>query len=101
MRLKAEVTINIPEHLVVIEKVEYEALQRQTKIGCWWTMEDLEAHTNMGAQWIKKNILYVPKFKKQLEAFVKYPNSQGEKWRFQAIKMAQFLEDNFRTIFDQ
>lgn len=100
LQLKTEVTINIPEHLIIIEKVEYERIQQEEMVGRYWGMKDLEERTGMKSQWLKENVLYIPKFKQQLEKFAYYPNSQGEKWSFQATKMAKFLEDNFYKIFN-
>lgn len=98
-KLKTEVVINIPNDLVLVEKTELEMLQNQQLVGRYWTMKDLEERTGMKQNWLKSNLLFVPKFKKQLEKFSYYPNSQGEKWAFQATKMAQFLESNFYSIF--
>lgn len=99
-KLKVELEIKIPDEYVLITKIEYEELQHNRLVGRWWTMQDLEEKTGMKAQWIKENVLYIPKFKKQLEHFVHYPKSQGEKWSFQATKMKQFLEDNFHQVFN-
>lgn len=105
MRLKTEVTINLPENLVVIERVEYEQLNQQSLIGRYWTMADLEERIGKKQVWIKENILYPQKFKQQLDVmqggFVYYPQAKGEKWSFHATKMAKFLEDNFYKIFNQ
>jgi len=98
-KIKFEVAVEIPSHLVLVEKSEYEALKEQKNIGRWWTMQDLEEYTNMKRDWLKEHVLYVPKYKKQIEKFVNYPQRQGEKWSFQATKMAHFLEDNFYQIF--
>ncbi|MGE7942738.1 DUF771 domain-containing protein [Lysinibacillus xylanilyticus] len=89
--------------MVLIKKVELEELQQDRLIGVYWTMSDLENHIGKKQVWIKENILYLQKFKKQLDVsqggFVYYPKSCGEKWSFLASKMSQFLEDNFYTIF--
>lgn len=98
-QLKVQLAITIPADQVMISKVEFEQLQEQQLVGRYWSMKDLEAHTNMKQTWLKDNILYVPKFKKELEKFSYYPQSQGEKWSFQASKMVIFLEENFYSIF--
>lgn len=101
--IKAELSINIPNDQILISKVEYEELQSNSLQGVYWTMSDLENRIGKKQVWIKENILYPPKFKKQLDVlqggFVYYPKSKGEKWSFLASKMARFLEDNFYTIF--
>lgn len=100
-KLKTEVIIDIPSDFVLVKKAELELLQEQQLLGRFWSMKDLEEHTGMKQNWLKTNLLYVPKFKKQLEKFSYYPNSQGEKWAFQASKMAKFLDENFYSIFNQ
>lgn len=102
-QLQVGLVVNIPEHLVLVEKVEYEELQANSLQGVYWTMQDLENRIGKKQVWIKENILYPQKFKKQLDVavggFVYYPQAKGEKWSFHATKMAEFLEDNFHTIF--
>ena len=100
MKLKTEITINLPEHLVVIEKVEYEELKSEQLIGKYWTLADLENATKRKRLWLQENILYVPRFKKELEKFVHYPQYRGDNWLFQASKMAKFLDENFYKIFN-
>ncbi|WP_409370333.1 DUF771 domain-containing protein [Lysinibacillus sp. 38-6] len=101
--IKAELSINIPNDQILISKVEYEKLQSNSLQGVYWTMSDLENRIGKKQVWIKENILYPTKFKKQLDVlqggFVYYPRAKGEKWSFLASKMARFLEDNFYTIF--
>lgn len=102
-QLKVNVSIPIPENMVLIEKVELEELKNDSLKGVFWTMKDLEKKTGRQATWLKENILYKSAFKQKLDAnnkgFVYYPRSQGDKWAFQASKMAKFLEDNFYSIF--
>ncbi len=101
--IKAELFINIPSDQILISKVEYEELQSKSFQGVYWTMSDLENRIGKKQVWIKENILYPQKFKKQLDVlqggFVYYPKAKGEKWSFLASKMSQFLEDNFYAIF--
>ncbi|MCT6924605.1 DUF771 domain-containing protein [Metasolibacillus sp.] len=97
--LQVNLTVSIPEHLVLVEKIEYEQMQKEQLLGRAWTMDDLEERTGRGQLWLKSNLLYVPKFKEQLKDIVHYPNVQGEKWAFKANEMAQFLNDNFHLIY--
>lgn len=103
-QLQVNLTVNVPEHLVLVEKVEYETLKESALQGIYWTMQDLENRIGKKQVWIKENILYPTKFKKQLDVmlggFVYYPQAKGEKWSFHANKMAQFLDDNFYQIFN-
>lgn len=65
----------------------------------WWTMEDLEYETGRNRYWIKRNILEIPQFKKEIEQFAHYPINNNDQYRFIGSKMKQFLEDNFKKIF--
>lgn len=103
-QLQVNLVVNVPDHLVLVEKVEYEELKNGRLQGTYWTMPDLEARIGKKQVWIKENILYQPRFKKQLDVmeggFVYYPQVKGEKWSFHATKMAKFLEENFYSIFN-
>lgn len=103
-QLQVNLTVSVPEHLVLIEKVEYETLKESALQGIYWTMQDLEERIGKKQVWIKENVLYPTRFKKQLDVlqggFVYYPKAKGEKWSFHAKKMAQFLDDNFYQIFN-
>ncbi|WP_054767295.1 DUF771 domain-containing protein [Lysinibacillus parviboronicapiens] len=102
-QLQVNLTIPVPDDYVLIMKVELEELQQDRLNGVYWTMVDLENRIGKKQVWIKENILYPQKFKRQLDVsqggFVYYPKAKGEKWSFLASKMSQFLEDNFYTIF--
>lgn len=102
--LKIKLEVKIPNEYVLITKVEYVELQKDQLVGRYWTMQDLENRIGKKQVWIKENILYQPKFKKQLDVlqggFVYYPKAKGEKWSFHAAKMAKFLDDNFYGIFN-
>ncbi len=102
-RLNTVVSIVVPEEYVLITNVEYELLQQNELLGRYWTMKDLEERVGKKQEWIKENILYPPKFKKNLDVsqggFVYYPKTKGEKWSFLASRMSRFLEDNFYSIF--
>ena len=102
-QLNVSLSIPIPSDSVLIKKVEFEDLQRQQLSGVYWTMKDLEKRTNKGQIWLKENLLYKPRFKKELDSenggFVYYPKVRGENWSFHATKMAAFLDKNFHLIF--
>jgi phage pi2 protein 07 len=102
-KLEVSLSIHIPEHLVVITKVELEQLKQNELNGLYWNMKDLEEKTTRKSEWIKENILYPTRFRKILDAesggFVFYPKSKGQTWVFQASEMANFLDKNFSRIF--
>jgi len=100
--LEVSLSIPIPANMVLISKVELKQLKDNSLVGVYWTMKDLEQRTGKKQTWLKENILYQPRFKKQLDlehgGFVYYPKNQGEKWTFHASKMADFLDKNFSKI---
>lgn len=97
-----QVNIQIPDDLVLIKKVEYERFLADQLHGRYWDIEDLEAHVKKNYRWIRKHILMNPMFRRKLDVnyggFVSYPE-KGEHWSFHAVKMSQFLDENFHTIF--
>lgn len=98
-QLNVQLAIAIPADQVLISKVELEELQSQSLTGVFWTMKDLEQRTSRKKEWLVENLLYQPRFKKQLEHIVYYPKGKGSPWSFNAPKMAKFLEDNFHLIY--
>lgn len=101
--LNVTLNIPIPDEFVVITKVELEKLEKQNLLGRYWSMKDLEIHINKKHEWIKDNILYPDRFRKILDiengGFVYYPKSRGQTWSFHALKMVEFLDKNFSSIF--
>lgn len=98
-QLQVNLTIPIPEGYVLITKVEYEELQQEKLRGHYWSMEDLEKRTGKKRLWLKTNLLFIPRFKEELEKFVHYPIAQEDEWSFHATKMVNFLDENFHLIF--
>lgn len=99
-QLNVQLAIPIPADQVLISKVELEELKGYQLAGVYWTMKDLEQRTGRRKEWLIENILYKPRFKKQLENIVYYPKGKGSPWSFNAPKMAQFLEQNFHLIYE-
>ncbi|WP_281486951.1 DUF771 domain-containing protein [Lysinibacillus sphaericus] len=102
-QLQVNLTVPVPENYVLITKIEFEELQKESLSGIYWSMKDLEQRINKKHEWIKANILYPSKFRKVLDVkkggFVYYPEVTGEKWSFHAKEMSKFLDDNFHSIF--
>lgn len=102
-QLSVNLTIPIPEGSILITKVELEEMKVKSLTGKYWTMHDVEETTGKKHAWIKENILYPSKFRKILDVenggFVFYPEVRGQIWSFQAVKMAEFLDEYFNQIF--
>ncbi|SDB96981.1 DUF771 domain-containing protein [Shouchella lonarensis] len=103
--LSVNLTIPIPEDSILITKNEWNELKEEKLRGVYWDMKQLEERIHRKQDWIKENILYQPRFIKKLDAekggFVYYPRAKGQKWSFQANKMADFLDKHFSDIFIQ
>jgi len=101
--LNLNLTISIPQDLVIITKMELNELKSNELNGLYWNMKDLEQRTTRKSEWIKEKILYPSKFRKVLDAdnggFVFYPKAKGQTWVFQANKMSEFLDRHFSDIF--
>jgi phage pi2 protein 07 len=69
----------------------------------FWNFKDLELHTGFKYDWLTRNILFRPEWRDKLDADnggpVFYPRSRGQKWKFIAKPMQQFLTDNFADLF--
>ena len=98
-QLEVNLSIPVPSDQVLITKVELKELKDQSLSGVFWNMKDLEKRTGKKQDWLKENILYQSRFRNELEKFVYYPQSKGQPWSFQARKMAEFLDKNFKRIF--
>lgn len=103
--LNVSLSITIPNDLVLVSKVELEELKTTSLSGVYWSMKDLEERTGRKVEWLKTNLLYIPRFKKILDVnqggFVYYPERRGQAWSFQAQRMASFLDNNFGEIFSE
>lgn len=104
-KLNINLSVPIPDDMVLINKVELKELEAERLAGVWWTMKDLEQKLNKSHEWIKDRILLDPRFKRTLDVknggFVYYPEKRGETWSFLATKMSKFLEDRFSDIYSR
>lgn len=93
------VEIKIPDDHVLMTKQNHEKLIENDLVGRVWSMKQLEERTNRSGLWLRKNILEVPQYKGELQEFVHYPETQGQTWKFGALKMSKWLEENQELIF--
>jgi phage pi2 protein 07 len=100
--LEVTLTIPIPADMVLIKKVEYAELKEKTEEGKWWRIENVLEHTTMKRDWVDKNILKKPKWRKILDSenggCCIYPNTT-EPYVFIADDMKKFLKKYFQDIF--
>lgn len=94
-----DIQIKIPENYVLITKSDHSQFLEQQLIGRTWSMKQLEEYTTRSGQWLRENILEVPEFREELQEFVSFPQRQGQPWKFGALKMSRWLEENQELIF--
>jgi phage pi2 protein 07 len=95
--LKTNITIQIPDTHILIEKVELEELKQQAEpewvSGLRWLSEQTSIKDN---QQLKDKILYP--YKNELSDFIDYPQSSGEVWRFNVSETKKWLRNNFSKV---
>ncbi|MEC6747364.1 DUF771 domain-containing protein [Marinilactibacillus sp. XAAS-LB27] len=95
-----EARIPIPDGYVLIAKEELDKAFEESLLGRYWEMKDLSNRTGRSPQWLKETILYP--FKDELDikrgGFVRYPEGKGSPWKFGAMQMATWLEENLEAI---
>ena len=91
-----DIQVQVPEDHVLIKRAELEELKNNDLTGKVWEMKDLSQATRRSADWLKEYILYP--YRSDLEAFVKYPRGKGDRWKFGAKQMSQWLEDHLEEV---
>lgn len=100
--INVNVPIQIPDNFILIEKDEHNHLLQQDLMGRTWTMNDVRDRlVNKDARWIREKILLPNKKTLSVEngGFVSYPKNNGDPWKFGALRMARYLEDNWGEYF--
>lgn len=95
-----EARISIPEGYVLIKQEELEKAFEESLLGRYWDMKDLVKRTGISSQTLKEKILYPFRHELDVErgGFVRYPEGKGTPWRFGAMHMAKWLEENLESI---
>lgn len=95
-----QVTVQIPDGFVLIEKEKVQELEDSANDPVW-DLKDLKQKLKMSSDdTIKDKLLYNTKFEKQLKksGIAHYPDDSFNRWRFNARKMSRFIDDNFSEI---
>lgn len=100
-KIEITVPVQIPSNLILIEVDEYTKLKKNSEKGRWWSMDDVLSHISISRKTFTDKILSNSKFKKELEQFIHYPTTKGEKYYFLASKTADFLENRFPEIMKE
>lgn len=97
--------IVVPADKVLIDRVEYDQLMAEQIAGRWWNMKEIKQRTGHDANWLKDNILLIPKFRKILDADnggpVFYPGVSGRDYQFEPVGFSKFMKDWFPEIFKE
>ncbi|EMF0171464.1 DUF771 domain-containing protein [Enterococcus hirae] len=93
--------MSAPENIVLVPKQEYGRLVENDLSGKTWTMNDLrERLGNVDARVIREKVLYP--YRKELDVlnggFVVYHKKTGSPWKFQASKMAKFIDEHWKLF---
>ncbi|HEM3629717.1 TPA: DUF771 domain-containing protein [Streptococcus suis] len=98
------VSIPVPEHLVVVDKEEYLELLSKSEKGKWWVVDDVLELLSISRSTLVNDILLNPRFKSEMDieqnkdGFVLYPSGKGSPYRFLASKTRQYFEENIASI---
>ncbi|HEL1596704.1 TPA: DUF771 domain-containing protein [Streptococcus suis] len=98
-------TIELPESKIIVDRNEYEQLKQTTSQGRYMTLSEVLELLSVSRPWLLDNVLYKPTIRKQIDidqtpdGFVKYPDNQGGRYFFHARKTKDFFENNFAQIF--
>lgn len=98
-------TIELPESKIIVDRNEYEQLKQTTSQGRYMTLSEVLELLSVSRPWLLENVLYKPTIRKQIDidqnpnGFVKYPQNRGGRYYFLASKTRDFFERNFLEIF--
>ncbi len=98
------VSIPVPENLVVVDKDEYLELLAKSEEGKWWVVDDVLELLSVSRSTLINDILLNPRFKNEMDieqnrnGFVLYPAGKGSPYRFLASKTRKYFEENFASI---
>lgn len=91
-KIKATIDVEIPSTHVLVEVGEYNRLILQDNYGRTGDMSWFTSQVSYSAD-VCKEKLYL--FKNELERYVRYPETKGEKWLFQKTGILNWLENNW------
>lgn len=92
---------NVPIDLqgqIIVNAKEYEELKQRADYDRWWTTKDLKERYGHDLDWFKDNVLYQPKFKRNLELCVIPAKGPGSTWQFEPTKFSAFMREEFKEI---
>ncbi|WP_161980098.1 DUF771 domain-containing protein [Streptococcus sp. S784/96/1] len=106
MQQTFNITVPVPENLVVISKEEYLSLVNQREEGQWWDIDDVIDLLRIGRSKLINDILLNPRYKAEFDieqnasGFVAYPKGKGSPYRFLASRTRKYFENHFADILN-
>lgn len=94
------VSVPIPDTHVLVSKDEYDELLSYS-LDPVWDLKELKRKLKMSSdETIKDRLLFNPKFEKLLkkQGIAHYPDESLNRWRFNARKMSNFIDEHFEEI---
>ncbi|OFI48853.1 hypothetical protein BG261_05545 [Floricoccus tropicus] len=105
--IKAEVSISIPDDMILINKVELEELidkADQAESNGYAKMDEFEKLCAREKTWIKNNLFKDPNFLEQFDmsnnnekGFVRFPRYQNDGYRFKRKQMIDFVNNDLQN----
>ncbi|EHI70880.1 DUF771 domain-containing protein [Streptococcus ictaluri] len=98
------VSISIPDDVVVISKEEYLDLISDNEQGKWWDIDNLQELLGLGRSKLINDILLNPDIKKDVDlsinpnGFIVYPKGKGSHYKILATRARKYFEENFGSI---
>lgn len=98
------ISIPVPDNLVVVEKEAYLDLLAKIEEGKWWLIDDVLKLLNISRTTLINDVLLNPKVKEEIDieenkdGFVLYPKGKGSPYRFLASRTRKYFEENFAAI---
>ncbi|MDY3023819.1 DUF771 domain-containing protein [Streptococcus hyovaginalis] len=98
------ITIELPEHQIIIAKEEYDTLKRQSLSGKYYSLTEVLDLLSVSRPWLLSQVLLNPTIRKDIDidknpkGFVKYPKNQGGRYYFLATRTRDYFEHHFSDI---
>ncbi|MCK1238364.1 DUF771 domain-containing protein [Streptococcus uberis] len=98
------VSVPVPDDVVIISKEEYLDLLSDNEHGKWWDIDNLQELLGLGRSKLINDILLNPDIKKDVNlsinpnGFIVYPKGRGSRYKILATRARKYFEENFTTI---
>ena len=92
----------IPVKYILMSKAEFKQKVVDPFAGVVWDLKTVAKRMNRTPNWVRQQILYIPRFKEMLATKnggpVSYSNGSGSNWRFEPHRWCDFIEDHYHEI---